>query len=113
MREKKMARATLAPQTDDPIEIIDVEAFAKNGQTPPPGKKYRIRIDRQTYDVSHQTMTGRQLLRLAGKQAAERYMISQKSRGGQVRKLELDEVADFTDPGVERFMTLAKDQTEG
>ena len=39
--------------------------------------------------------------------------ISQKLHGGQVKTIGLDEVADFTCPGVERFMTLPLDQTEG
>jgi hypothetical protein len=40
-------------------------------------------------------------------------MITQKLRGGEVKKIGLDEEADFTTPGVERFMTLPLDQTEG
>jgi hypothetical protein len=40
-------------------------------------------------------------------------MISQKLRGGQTKRIDLDERVDFTTPGVERFMTLPLDQTEG
>jgi hypothetical protein len=94
-------------------EIIDLEEYAKAGRTPPRGKPYRIRIDKQKYDVRVPSMTGRQLLELAGKTPAERFMVSQKIKGGQVKPIGLDEPADFTTPGVERFMTMAKDQTEG
>jgi hypothetical protein len=113
MRAPKAAQAVPAPQTNDVREVIDIEEYAKSGQAPPPGQKYRIRIDRQSYEVADLALTGRQLLRLAQKAPAERFMISQKFRGGAVRKLELDEAVDFTVPGVERFLTLAKDQTEG
>jgi hypothetical protein len=58
-------------------------------------------------------MTGRELLVLAGKSPPERWTVSQKLHGGQTRQIGLDDVADFTEPGVERFMTLPLDQTEG
>jgi hypothetical protein len=98
----------------DPQEtIIDLEQCARDGQAPPRAQRYRIRIDKQHYVVAALSMTGRQLLKLADKAPAGRYMLSQKLRGGQVKMLGLDDVADFTVPGLERFMTLAKDQTEG
>jgi len=94
-------------------EIIDIEECAKAGRKPPRARAYRIRIDKQLYTVKVPAMTGRELLTLAGKIPVTSYMISQKFRGGQAKKIGLDEKADFTTPGVERFMTLPLDQTEG
>lgn len=94
-------------------DIVDIEEFAKRGETPPAGKKYRIRIDKQKYDVDVASMTGRELLTLAGKSPPERYRIDMKLRGGETRMVGLDTAADFTTPGLERFMTLPLDQTEG
>lgn len=94
-------------------EPIDLEALARAGQKPPRARRYRIRIDRQHYVVEVQQMTGRQLLQLAGKVPPENYMLSQKFAHGQAKKIGLDDIADFTTPGVERFMTLPLDQTEG
>ena len=37
----------------------------------------------------------------------------QKFRGGAVHPVGLDETVVFTTPGIERFMTLPLDQTEG
>jgi hypothetical protein len=113
MRQKLASEAVLVQQTEDVAEVVDVEQFAKSGRTPPPGKKYRIRIDKKTYDIAKEAMTGRQLLKLAGKAPEERFMISQKFASGQVRKIDLDEKVEIIAPGTERFMTLAKDQTEG
>lgn len=92
---------------------IDIEEYAKRGERPPRARRYRIRIDRERFVVTVPQMTGRVLLLLAGKTPPERFTITQKLRGGAVRPLGLDEVADFTEPGVERFMTLPLDQTEG
>ena len=92
---------------------IDVEEYGKRGERPPRARRYRIRIDRERFVVHVPQMTGRDLLVLAGKKPPERFTITQKLRGGAVRPLGLDEAADFTEPGVERFMTLPLDQTEG
>jgi multiubiquitin len=98
----------------DPVdETIDLEEFAAAGKRPPRAKRYRIRIDKERFVVEVPSMTGRELLVLAGKSPPEQWMIMQKVRGGEVKKIGLDERADFTTPGVERFMTLPLDQTEG
>lgn len=94
---------------------IDVEAFAKNDKPIPPGHEhgYLIRIDGEDYVVYSHTITGRELLTLAGKMPPERYRLDQKLKGGATRKIGLDEAVDLTSPGVERFMTLPLDQTAG
>lgn len=94
-------------------EIIDLEEFAKANRKPPRCGRYRIRIDRQHHVVSAPCMTGRELLELAGKRPPEAYQVFQKLRGGRLEQIGLDEKADFTRPGVERFVTLPLDQTEG
>jgi hypothetical protein len=98
---------------DGTDEIIDLEEYAKAERRPPHARRYRIRIDKQYFVVSVPFMTGRELLNLADKTPATSYLISQKLRGGEARRIGLDEKADFTTPGVERFMTLPLDQTEG
>lgn len=95
------------------IEVIDLEQFAKEGKPVPKGKKYRIRIDKTQYVVEVETMTGKELLELAGKNPYNRFQLNQKLHGGNVKKIEYNESVDFTAPGIERFMTLPLDQTEG
>ena len=108
---------TSAPDTevlDEPIdEIVDLEEYAQANRKPPRARHYRIRIDKKKYDVDVPGMTGHELLTLASKVPPSNYMVTQKLIGGQTRKIELDQRADFTTPGVERFMTLPLDQTEG
>ena len=101
--------------TDVAIEedVIDIEEYAKAGKKPPKAKNYRIRIDKDRYVVQVGEMTGHQILELAGKNPPERFRLDQKLHGGQTKKIELAEVVDFTAQGVERFMTLPLDQTEG
>ena len=95
------------------VDLVDVEECGKSGHKPPKARRYRIRVDTQRYVVEVSSMTGRELQVLAEKTPPERYTVSQKLRGGQTETIGLDDVADFTTPGVERFMTLPLDQTEG
>jgi hypothetical protein len=94
-------------------EIVDIEEYAKADRQPPRCQRYRIRIDRERFVVEVPGMTGRELLTLAGKCPPEQYQVFQKLRGGKLDPIGLDEKADFTKPGVERFVTLPLDQTEG
>jgi hypothetical protein len=94
-------------------EIIDVEEHAKNGKDVPKGKRYQIRIDREKYTVDVECMTGREILTLADKIPVEKYQLNMKLRGGEVKKVGYDEKICFTMPGLERFMTLPLDSTEG
>lgn len=93
------------------IEVIGIEIYAKEGKQVPIGRNYKIRIDKTQYTVSVHKMTGREILTLDGKKP-EQFILRQKIRG-QVVRIELDQVVDFTAPGVERFMTIPNEVTEG
>jgi hypothetical protein len=95
------------------VEIVDIEECARAGHRPPHAKAYRIRIDKRTYVVHTQHMTGRQLLELAGKTPPERYKLMQKFHGGRAVEVGLDEEVDFRAHGVEKFMTIPSEQTDG
>ena len=70
-------------------------------------------FDREKYTVEVPEMTGRQILELAKKLPPENWLLNQKLKGGHVKAIGLTEVVDFRTPGIERFMTLPKDQNEG
>jgi|APDOM4702015073_1054812.scaffolds.fasta_scaffold257990_1 hypothetical protein len=93
-------------------ELVDLEDCACRGQKPPKAKNYRIRIDGEKYTVSVRSMTGRELLQLAGKDP-QKFMIVEKDRGEKPRRIALDERVDFTKPGIEKFLTQPLGQTEG
>lgn len=92
---------------------IDLEEYAQNGKSIPEEGPYKIKIDKEKYVVDAPMMMGRQLLGLAGKNPPEQYAVFQRVKGGQTKKVELDETVDLRTPGIERFMTLPLDQTEG
>ena len=73
---------------------------------------YKIQIDRQMLEIANPTPSARELLVLAGKTPAEHFALYRKERG-QPQRLNIDDRVDLRDPGVEKFLTLPLDQTEG
>lgn len=74
---------------------------------------YKVQVDKDFFETSISHVTGQELLELAGKKPAKNYAIYRKVKGGQPRRIGLDEKIDIGEPGVERFVTLPLDQTEG
>ena len=101
------------PGVEWEVEEEDLEAAAKAGRVPRKAKRYRLRVDRVHFVVADPKITGREILTLAGKVPTERFLLSQKFAGGRAEKVDLNETIDLRKPGVERFMTVPKDQTEG
>ena len=100
-------------QKQNKIEVIDIEVYAKEGKKVPHGCHYTITVDRQKYTVEVECMTGREILLLASKNPPERFQLNQKIKGGKVIKIGYDQTVCFTEPGIEKFMTIPLDQTEG
>jgi hypothetical protein len=94
-------------------EEIEIETQAAGSARLPKARRYIIRIDKTKYTVDVAEMTGRAILTLAGKTPPEQYKLTEKFHGGAAKTIGLDDVVDFRAPGVERFMTLKRDQTEG
>ena len=76
-------------------------------------KVYKVQIDKTQYDVPEPMPTGRELLIISSKQPPEQFAIYLKLPGQQPKRIGLDEKVDLREPGVERFVTLPLDQTEG
>lgn len=113
--EKPQEDALAVPETDEIIliEEVDIEIYAREGKRPPHARRYRIRVDRDYFVTTASSLTGRQILELAGRLPVERFGLRQRHHGGQVVSIALDQVVDLTQLGIERFTTIPKDQTEG
>lgn len=94
-------------------EVIDIEEYAKAGKNVPKDKKYKILVDKESYVFEESVVTGREILQKAGKVPPEQFILTQKLKGGKRERIELDQVVDLTQPGIERFDTMAIDPTEG
>ncbi len=78
-----------------------------------PQPVFKVQIDKQVHETQDGHPTGRDLLVLAGKNPPEQFGLYMKGKGGQPVRVPLDQRVDLTDPGIERFLTLPLDQTEG
>ena len=74
---------------------------------------FKVQIDKQVFEIADPTPTGRQLLELAGKRPPDQFALYKKGKAGQPVRVGLEEHVDLKDPGIERFVTLPLDQTEG
>ncbi|RTL31967.1 MAG: hypothetical protein EKK47_06100 [Burkholderiales bacterium] len=86
-----------------------------NDQTKPQSdvnRTYQVRIDKDLYQTFESHPTATELLALAKKLPTEHALYS-KQPGEQPKRIAPDERVDLTQPGVERFVTLPLDQTEG
>lgn len=106
------AEKILALEEEIIEELIDLEEWVKAGKTPAKAKSYRIRIDKEHFTVHVHSMTGAKILGLANK-TPEKYLLSEKFRGGRVEPIDPNQVVEFHRCEVERFQTLSKEPTEG
>lgn len=77
-----------------------------------PNRPDHIFIDRKKYDWDQDTITGRQIKKLAGVDIAT-YNVWQDVPGPEDIPIGDDTVADLTKPGAEKFFTGKKTSTEG
>lgn len=92
-------------QTTDLLDEVDIENHSKEGGRPPPARRYVIRIDDTRHTVTSPTITGAELLTLAGHAPPAVFAVEQIARGGKNTHVCPGETVDLTKPGVERFVT--------
>ena len=95
------------------VEEADIEQLAKADKPVPQARRYRIRVDDIHYTTEKSKMTGREILTLASKNPPDSFILTQKMRGGRLVSISLEDVVDFTTPGIERFTTLPREVQEG
>lgn len=93
-------------------EIIDLEEYTANGKKPPQGRRYRVRVNKMriVFEISHPTRE--QILEEAGLTPTEHWSLRLKIKGGH-RLIHEGEQVDLTEPGIEKFKALPRDQNEG
>jgi len=94
-------------------EIIDIEAYAREGKQPPMARGYKVKVNGEHFVFDEPRVTGREVLEKAGLTPPENYTLRLKAAGERPRKVGLDDEVDLRQPGVEKFKALPCDQTEG
>jgi len=94
------------------VDLLDLEEHSKGSEPPPRAKAYRLRIDDHYYTTPDSELTGAQILELASKTPSG-FNLRQRFRGGKVESISPEQVVDLRKHGVERFMTIPKENTDG
>lgn len=94
------------------IELVDIEEYARRGEKPPRARLYKFRVDDHYYTTPKSELTGREILAFAGK-TPEAYQLRERLGHGRVVAIAPDEIVDLREHGVERFMTIPKENTDG
>ena len=92
-------------------KVLDLEDCFNKGRIPVITYQYVIKINTQKFTVSEEKMTGRQILSLIGG-TPEAYFLRQRTKDGK-KLIEADEVIDFTECGIERFIAQKRNCNEG
>src|SRR5690349_3395958 len=111
MNENLTSVGGAAEETEPELDELDIEAFATLDRKPR-AKRYIVRIDKKPYSIEKSVVTARELLLIAGKNPPENFRIWQVVRG-ESHELAMDQKVDLRAPGVEKFRTLSRTQTEG
>ena len=112
MEENLIAASGGAAEEVEPeLDELDIEAFV-GLECKPRAKRYIIRIDKKPYVIETSVVTARELLHIASKKPPEKFRIWQIIKG-QSHELALGDKVDVRAPGVEKFRTLSRTQTEG
>ena len=98
--------------SEEELEIIDLEEFAKEGRKPGKAKFYRVRIDHEKKKFSKPIVTGEEILSSVNKSFDE-YKLFQRIKGQGKRKIEEYQEIDLTEKGVERFTTQKQNVKDG
>jgi len=74
---------------------------------------YKFRVDNQNLETEKECLTGREILEMARLTPPQNYLLRQLFHGNEKKAIELDQFVCLTDPGIERFVTIPKDPTDG
>lgn len=94
-------------------EIADLEEYAAQGKRPPRCRGYRIRVNRDRFEIFEPNPKRETILETAGLTPVGQWTLRVKVRGGQPELVQPGERVDLTRPGVEKFKAIPRDQTEG
>lgn len=79
----------------------------------PHGKKYKFMVRNNVFETENRFITGEEVLKTAGLIPPGAYKLDLKMKGNRYREIGLNETVDLSDPGIEKFTYISRDQSEG
>lgn len=79
----------------------------------PHGIKYKFLVRNKVFETSNRFITGKEVLETAGLIPPSAYKLDLKMKGNHYREIGLEEIVDLSNPGIEKFTYISRDQSEG
>lgn len=95
------------------LEIVRIEEHVSLHQRKPKAHTYAFLVGKTRLEVTDPLITGRRILELAGKTPAEKYTLRQVEHAGVLKVIELNDVVDLCEPGIERFRAMPRTASDG
>ncbi|MDD3394292.1 MAG: multiubiquitin domain-containing protein [Anaerotignum sp.] len=74
---------------------------------------YKFKVRENTYETEKKNISGREVCEMAGLIPPENYKLDLKSKGNQYQEIKPDTIVDLSEPGIEKFTYITRDQSEG
>lgn len=79
----------------------------------PQAKKYKFKVRNEVFETEDQFITGREVLETAGLIPPNAYKLDLKTKGNRYQEIGLEDTVDLSNPGIEKFTYISRDQSEG
>jgi hypothetical protein len=99
-------------QSEEVLEVVEIEIFAIEEKPLPRAKRYVIRVDKEKVTVHKPELTGTEILEFVKKTPAQ-FKLYEHRRHHQPKLIQPDEKVHLHAHHIERFTTMPKDTTEG
>lgn len=77
------------------------------------GKTYKFKVRNEVFETENRFITGREVLEAAGLVPPSAYKLDLKTTGNHYREIGLEDTVDLSNPGIEKFTYISRDQSEG
>lgn len=79
----------------------------------PQKESYKFKVRNTVFESENQFITGQEVLEAAGLIPPSAYKLDLKMKGNQYREIDLEDTVDLSNPGIEKFTYISRDQSEG
>lgn len=79
----------------------------------PHTKTYKFKVRNEVFETENQFISGREVLEAAGLLPPSAYKLDLRLKGNRYQEIGLEETVDLSNPGIEKFTYISRDQLEG
>lgn len=74
---------------------------------------YKFKVRENIFETQKREISGREVCEIAGLRPVENFKLDLKRKGNLYQEIAPDTLVDLSEPGIEKFTYITRDQTEG